>query len=254
MTNSDGPGQQHTPLWVGELVTGLTSFLESAGEWVLENRESLQVLLVDLGVSMGDLSRYPPIHFPLVKQEDVNTLMQNGWYPPSDASSVEVRLLAEGFEEDAESANHMLIERYRSRLDDIESNLRSTFPHRADILGDAFEAHRQEKYNLSVPLLLIQADGIWRDRLSRNVFHGGIASAVKDLVNKVPDETLREFARGLSYKRIPLALSEKDRGPEFSELNRHQVLHGEVTEYGTEKNSLKAVAFLNFCALVLPDS
>ena len=80
------------------------------------------------------------------------------------------------------------------------------------------------------------------------------STLVKDLVNKVPDETLRALTRALSYKQIPLALSSKDRSPEFSELNRHQVLHGEVTEYGTEENSLKAVAFLNFCALVLPDS
>ena len=254
MTNSGGPGQQHTPLGMGELVTGLTSLLESAGEWVLENRELLQVLLVGFSESIEDLSRYPPIRFPLVKQEDVNILMQNGWYPPSDVSSVEVRLLAEGFEEDAESANHMLIERYRSRLDDIESNLMSTFPHRADILGDAFEAHRQEKYNLSVPLLLIQADGVWWDRCSRNLFFKGFDNAVKDLVDKVPDETLRELALALSYKRIPLALSERDRSSGFSDLNRHQVLHGEVTEYGTEENSLKAVAFLDFCALVLPDS
>ena len=254
MTNSDGPGQQHTPLGLGEFVTGLTSLFESAGEWVLENRELLQVLLVGFGESIGDLSRYPQIHLPLVKQEDVNTLMQNGWYPPSDASSVEVRLLAEGFEEDTESANHVLIERYRSGLDDIESSLRSTFPNRVDILGDAFEAHRQEKYNLSVPLLLIQADGVWLDRCFRNLFSGGVNSAVDDLVNKVPDFTIREVARALSYKEWPLVLSSKNRSIGFSELNRHQIIHGEVTDYGTEENSLKAVAFLNFCALVLPDS
>ena len=59
MTNSDGPGQQHTPLGLGEFVTGLTSLFESAGEWVLENRELLQVLLVGFGESIGDLSRYP---------------------------------------------------------------------------------------------------------------------------------------------------------------------------------------------------
>ena len=35
MTNSDGPGQQHTPLGLGEFVTGLTSLFESAesGFW-----------------------------------------------------------------------------------------------------------------------------------------------------------------------------------------------------------------------------
>ena len=254
MTNSDGPGQQHTPLGLGEFVTGLTSLFESAGEWVLENRQFLRMLLVHSLVSLGDMSAYPPILLPLVEQEDANTLMQNGWYPPSDISPMQVGLLAKAFEEDAEWANHTLSERYRSGLDDIESSLRSTFPNRADILGDAFAAHRQEKYNLSVPLLLIQADGVWWDRCSRNLFSGGVNSAVDDLVNKVPDITIREVARALLYKEWPLVLSSKNRSIGFSELNRHQIIHGEVTDYGTEENSLKAVAFLNFCALVLPDS
>jgi hypothetical protein len=130
----------------------------------------------------------------------------------------------------------------------------STFPNRADILGDAFEAHRQEKYNLSVPLLLMQADGVWWDRLSRNVFSGGFTNAVDDLVGKVPDSTIRELVRALSYKQLPLVMTSKNRDIGFSELNRHQIIHGEVTDYGTEENSLKAVSFLNFCAFVLSDS
>ena len=254
MTNSDGPGQQRTSSWEASFVTSLASFLESAGQWIHENREFLRLLLVDSVVSIEDLSEYPPTNLPLVMQENVKTLMQNGWYPPSDISPMQVRLLARAFEEDAESANSLLCERYRSRLDGIESRLRSTYPNRADILGEAFEAHRQEKYNLSVPLLLMQADGVWWDRLSRNLFSGGVNSAVDDLVDKVPDSTIRELVRALSYKQLPLVMSSKDRGIGFSELNRHQIIHGEVTDYGTAENSLKAVAFLNFCALVLSDS
>ena len=212
------------------------------------------MLLVDSAVSIEDISEYPPIHFPLVTQEDVDTLIQNGWYPPSDTSPMQIRFLSEAFEEDAESANNLLCERYRSRLDGIESRLRSTFPNRADLLADGFEAHRQEKYNLSIPLFLTQADGVWWDRLSGNLFSGRVDKAVKGLVNKVSDSTIRELVRALSYKQFPLAMTSKDRDIGFSELNRHQIIHGEVTDYGTEENSLKAVAFLNYCALVLPDS
>ena len=100
----------------------------------------------------------------------------------------------------------------------------------------------------------MQADGVWWDRLSRNVFYGGVNSAVDDLVDKVPDSTIRELVRALSYKQWPLVMTSKDSGIGFSELNRHQIIHGVVTDYGTEENSIKAVAFLNYCGLVLPDS
>ena len=50
---------------------------------------------------------------------------------------------------------------------------------------------------------------------------------------------------------IPLFKSESAREETFNELNRHQVLHGEVTDYGTEQNSLKMISFLSYLCGVL---
>ncbi|MNN81905.1 hypothetical protein D3C81_1987790 [compost metagenome] len=36
-------------------------------------------------------------------------------------------------------------------------------------------------------------------------------------------------------------------------MNRHQVMHGEVSDYGTEINSVKAFSFLLFVALHVPE-
>ena len=44
----------------------------------------------------------------------------------------------------------------------------------------------------------------------------------------------------------------KETGIVFNALNRHQVLHGEVSNYGNELNSLKAFSFLAFVGLHLP--
>jgi hypothetical protein len=41
-------------------------------------------------------------------------------------------------------------------------------------------------------------------------------------------------------------------GKSFTALNRHQVMHGERSEYGTEINSLKAFLFLVFAGLHIP--
>jgi hypothetical protein len=42
-------------------------------------------------------------------------------------------------------------------------------------------------------------------------------------------------------------------GEAFSALNRHQVMHGESWDYGTEINSLKAFSFLAFVGKHLPE-
>ena len=58
------------------------------------------------------------------------------------------------------------------------------------------------------------------------------------------------------YDSWPLAMTRGKRAQQprdFTELNRHRVLHGEVTNYGTEQNSLKAISLLNYCATVLPE-
>jgi hypothetical protein len=41
-------------------------------------------------------------------------------------------------------------------------------------------------------------------------------------------------------------------GEFFTALNRHQVMHGESSDYGTEINSLKAFSFLVFVGAHLP--
>ena len=70
------------------------------------------------------------------------------------------------------------------------------------------------------------------------------------------NELAREMVRVLLDNDWPLIMSWRQRQQEpdgWSHLNRHRVLHGEVTDYGTEENSLKAISLLNYCALVLPE-
>ncbi|XQL33700.1 hypothetical protein ACOIY0_30870, partial [Burkholderia contaminans] len=45
---------------------------------------------------------------------------------------------------------------------------------------------------------------------------------------------------------MTVALSEKARPQGFSGLNRHMVLHGESTDYGTKENGLRAISLLNY--------
>lgn len=172
-----------------------------------------------------------------------------------DMALAQVDFLAKELEDPderrADSARKVFVTKFQAAEESIEQNLIRCFQKRSSIIGDAFEAHRKEKYNLSIPVFLAQADGIWYDRWGRYLFSGNRHDSVK----KASDELLQggliyEMTQCLSYKGWQLALTGKP-SANFMGLNRHQVLHGGAPDYGTEENSLKAISLLNFCAFIL---
>jgi hypothetical protein len=50
---------------------------------------------------------------------------------------------------------------------------------------------------------------------------------------------------------LPISASERERGDNFSVLNRHIVMHGESLDYGTRLNGLKAISLINYVSQVL---
>ena len=186
-------------------------------------------------------------------------MARNGWFPDLELPVGQIKLWADDLGSDPErarKANQELCDRFRDRLDSIENELRSEFPNRSEILGDAFQAHRQGQYNLSVVVFLTQVDGLFYDRYLKNLFSRKDRDYVAEIMGRKPDELDRSLSRALLYDGLPLLVSwsQRQQQPDgLSELNRHQVLHGEVTNYGTEKNSLKTISLLNYCAFVLPD-
>lgn len=184
------------------------------------------------------------------------TLMEHGWVPDMDLTLGQLRQWAAALDPEnpdlARRANDATCERFRDRIDEIEARLVSEFPGRSAILRDAFDAHRRGKYTLSVPAFLIQADGFFYDRYGENLFYGKDREALSQRVAEMPNELCGMYLGALLRPHMPLLLSERHRPDDFSGLNRHQVLHGTVTNYDTEENSLKAVALLYYCAFVLP--
>ena len=238
---------------------GLESFartVNALGAWVVEHQEQIRAFKAYFLDSLADVQAE---YAALVEGESVRTLMQHGWFPDFDLAPVQVRLLAEAFASDPEQANEVneeLCIRFRDRVDGIERELKSAFLNRSEILSDAFQAHRQGQYNLSVAVFLTQADGLFYDRFLKSLFYGRDRAGLAERIEEMPDGLTRSLSRALMYDSWPLALNREERAQQpgdFNELNRHQVLHGEVTDYGTEENSLKAISLLNYCAFVLPE-
>ncbi len=149
-------------------------------------------------------------------------------------------------------AESTLIEYYRDNIDSIKDNLCIKYPNRATVLEKAFTAHKNNQYELSIPALLIQADGICKELIgvqlySRNNRIPKTANYVNSL-DIISQSYLSPFSENL-----PISATERERNSNFNELNRHQILHGEISNYGTEINSLKSIYLLNYVAFALKE-
>ena len=182
-------------------------------------------------------------------------LGEKGWFPHLDMSLVFLLKIDHLLLNDPNGVSGWLCNFFRERLNDIEQELMEAYPHRKQLLRDAFEAHREGKYSLSVLAFLTHADGIFLGKSfeKKSLF---ITAQRKEAVEKYASQFSGFNADFLQPLKIllPLWMSERQRESSFktfTALNRHQVLHGESVEYGTEENSLKVVSLLNYLHCIL---
>ncbi len=187
-------------------------------------------------------------------EDHVQAFMERGWVMPLHSSADDVLSLVELFDNDPDLADDELCFAYEESTEYIRSGLIDRFPSRAHIIKDAFEAHEAGKYNLSVPVFLVQADGMWHERGGKHIFSGKREKAIKRRADEFRQGSLtRKFILALKNRSYPLLQSMKSHPGSPLPLNRHLVLHGDSLDYGTRKNSYQALAFLDYCGMVLPD-
>lgn len=144
-------------------------------------------------------------------------------------------------------ADSMLTAYYRQRSAAVCVELVQLYPKRAELLNKAFRMHFEGDYDISVPLFLIQADGICKSIFGKHFFYiRAKALAARKAVEKRNVDWVWD-ALAEPFRTSPPIAAHR-RTAKF--LNRHLVLHGESLDYGTEMNSLKAISLLSFlCGL-----
>jgi hypothetical protein len=139
-------------------------------------------------------------------------------------------------------------------LDFIENRIVSKFPHRAKIINSAFSAHKRGEYELSIPIFFAQTDGICYEVINQHLFmrlRGEKKPSTAIYVDSIASDTFRHALLSPLSQPLPISASKNERDESFNELNRHQVMHGESFDYGTEINGLKSISLLNYVAHVL---
>ena len=140
---------------------------------------------------------------------------------------------------------------FRAQANDIEKQLKESYSERSHIFEEAFEAHREAKYCLSVPVLLAQCDGLMHLQFGESWFTLKGRKAVVEKLNDMTPDDRRLFADPETWEETPVWLSKNERPKFFCDLNRHQVLHGESTNYNTETNSLRVISLINYVHCVI---
>lgn len=127
----------------------------------------------------------------------------------------------------------------RKLMPDIQVRLLAHFPHRASLLNEIFCLHGEGRYLASIPLTLMCAEGVALDVSDSSIFN--TKRNRPEIAAWLDKQDLTDLAKVfLSSLSEPHPMSKRRPG----QLCRHEVLHGRAVEYGTERNSLQAIALL----------
>ena len=180
-------------------------------------------------------------------------LGDHGWYldlkMPLPALWELEKALNEGSVDEAE---RFLVEYFRERVPEITKAFKAAHPHRSKIVEAALAAHARGEYELSIPVFLAQADGICQELIGVQLFKKRAKRpALAAYVEAIAADTLRHALIYPLAHPLPISYAAYERKANFDDLNRHQVLHGESVDYGTEVNSLKGISLLNYVVQIL---
>ena len=195
-------------------------------------------------------------------------LFEKGWYLSQDVPigyPGRIRNLID--EKKDEELEKLLIDYTKSIIPEIKEKVQKSFPSREKIVDDALKAHEENRYILSIPLLLIQAEGICREIIDISPFLGGrnikSLSKIKDKLEKKLDQYqfngIKLKVDSLTEILLQSLLNETDintnvdrikkkqmKDKKYHSINRNYIIHGWSVNYASEVNSYKAISFLNF--------
>jgi hypothetical protein len=183
------------------------------------------------------------------------TLATHGWFISLDFTSTETSFSAAKcfLSGQIEKGSQLMVEHYREVLGEIQKEVETAFPSRRAILRKAFDAHRRKDYELSIPVMLSQADGIGEDIFGKDISptsqHRKNVEARRKFVEGKFDSATRKILGGyysLITSLLPINAGKSGRVKFNSPLNRHLILHGIDIGYATEINALKAASWLQY--------
>ncbi|MFC1619758.1 hypothetical protein ACFL45_07410 [Candidatus Neomarinimicrobiota bacterium] len=227
-----------------------TSLITSSyAEWqqfLADALETMVPVLTDIAENILSL--------PEATRQTLVALEEHGWYFDPDTPLPQLWILASALEEtDIRQVEAAFVKHYRDRALHMQQDLITLFPPRKMILEQAFQAHGQREYTLSVPVLLAQADGICHELIGLQLFCAGSPANSDDAHGRTAEPADDIVAALLHPFTTSLRLSTPDKLLRYPTASSrwHDILHGNLLDYGTEEESLKAISLLNNVSTIL---
>lgn len=182
-------------------------------------------------------------------------IAQNGWFMELDCEMKFPSEIAIDFKDNkSENANEKLINYYTENLSRIFSELSSRHINRKEIFEQILSTFQRCEYYTVIPCILSQVDGICFDFTKKKFF-------IKEKGNKYLSQISSELEKSVSNflsiylsplkNQTPIMVQEKQISEFPCKLNRHEILHGINTDYGTKENSLKVISLLKYISDLL---
>jgi hypothetical protein len=131
---------------------------------------------------------------------------------------------------DVTGVDSLMARHFDARLDDIEADLCARLAHRAPKIRNALAAHRRGDFDLAIPALLAQADGVCKELRGGHFFLMDRATRRPETAAYVTANSSTVFHQVLHMalvEQIPLKHQMSKRGAaDAGLLNRHAVMHG----------------------------
>lgn len=203
-------------------------------------------------------------NYPDLCRDNIIKLANYGWFLDFKRTSVTklISIVNQFNKGHLAEMDEYLCQEFKKNLDGIKNDLIWHFPARKVIFEKAFIAHDNKDYELAIPVLLTQVDGICYDSFKKEFF---LSEKKAPKTNEYFLEYFNGHISDIIFKKsmdiisIPLrmkttiGLDETARKKEvnFTGLNRHQILHGEVTDYANEINSFKVISLLGYVQSII---
>ncbi len=178
----------------------------------------------------------------------VSTLTARGWFISGEMDMSDVREFQQASETaDVAAVDALMTKWVESQTERIRESAIKSFPNRQTILEAAFKAHADGQFELAIPVLLIQVEGMCIEVLGKKMFatKNGVPktkAATDSLINSAISEVIFLPLR----EQHGLTASEGTRQNWPDAPNRHEILHGIALDYATHVNSLKALSLIDY--------
>lgn len=182
-------------------------------------------------------------------------LARIGWHYNSAGSIgdiVKIKILLNA--NDIESINKLMIKQIKNDYKILKKQTLELFNTKKEILKRGFTAYEKKQYEYSILIFLTQTDSICKQLTGLRLFGRDQKQAkTKKFADKHFDETSI-----VSATLQPLAdvgeINKDESAYIVGEFNRHKIIHGDETEYGTTINAHKMLSLIFYLSTLVSDT